>query len=198
MTDETAVDTATIDAAQPVDTTDGEQIDAKPEERIFVNLFKNTYEKNWKVLVSYKPGYVKKDDGKIGTYPVWFGMFHYETYTNKKWEEAKKTVYERVSWLTVEVNEKSPEKWDLRITLQDVDNKDYSTFFLHKWVNKKWDTIYKSDKPLEINGTRYRANLTKNKDVERPHLFLLTFSDAGGADYVSGTESEIIIDEPDF
>jgi len=46
MTDETAVDTATTDAAQPVDTTDGEQIDAKPEERIFVNLFKNTYEKN--------------------------------------------------------------------------------------------------------------------------------------------------------
>jgi hypothetical protein len=42
-------------------TTEETEINATPEETIFVNLFKNTYEKNGKNLISYKPGYVKKD-----------------------------------------------------------------------------------------------------------------------------------------
>jgi len=49
----------TVDPVKPV--AEETEINATPEETIFVNLFKNTYEKNGKVLISYKPGYVKKD-----------------------------------------------------------------------------------------------------------------------------------------
>jgi len=189
MTEET-LNTA---AAEETTTSDsGDTIEAKKVETIFVNLYKNVYEKDGKNLISYKPGYQKKDGSGTGTYPVGFGRFHIET----DWDFTK-NVYERNFWLTVEVS-KDAEKGDIKITLQDVDSKEYQNFYLVKGLNKDQKVTYKSVKPLEIEGTKYRANLSQNTNAEKPHLFNLVFKDAGGAEFSGGVEEEISFGEVDF
>lgn len=184
----------TLNTAEAVETTDWEEtIDAKKEETIFVNLYKNVYEKDGKSFISYKPGYQKKDNGGVGTYPVGFGRFHIETEG-----DFTKNVYERTFWLTVE-NSKEKEKGDIKITLQDTISKEYQNFYLVKNI-KDGKVSYKSEKPLEIEGTRYWANLSPNTKPEKPHLMNLVFKDAGGSSFSGGTEEDITFgdEEVDF
>lgn len=148
-----------------------EEIKVPKEETIFVNLFKNTREKNGRQLISYKPGYVKKGtENEIGTYPVGFGTFDVE-----KDGDYERNVYHNTFWLTVEAN--GDDKGDIKITLQDTVNKEYSNYFLVKKV-KDGKVSFGSDKPLEIEGKRYWANLTQNTKKDKPHLFNLIFKEA--------------------
>jgi len=186
--DDVAENTQAVDAAE-------ETIEVKKEEIIFVNLFKNVFERAGKKLVSYKPWYIKKwSKGEVWTYPVGFWSFHIET-----GGDYVKNVYDNVFRLTVEVNEKTPEKGELRLTIQWVDSKEYKSFFIKKGVNKEGGIIYKTDAPIEIEGTRYRTTLTKNTKEDKPHLFNLVFKDAGGSDFAGWSEEEIDFwDTPDF
>ena len=168
-----------------------EWINAAPEETIFINLFKNVYEKDWKNFISYKAWYVKKDGSGVGTFPVGFGRFdavHEKTTAGK---EYVRNDYDKKFWLSVSVNDKTPEKGELIVTINEVDTKEYTSFFLRKKLTQTGKVGYSIEKPIEIAGTKYRANLSQNTSKERPHLFNLIFKDAGAGTGAGGSEAEI-------
>lgn len=167
------------------------EIDAVQEETIFVNLFKNEYEAQGKKFVSYRPWYIPKGETSAAnhkTFPIGFGEF---TETPQEDSDYMKKEYTRKFRLSVAVNEVTPEEnGELVLTLNEVDTKEYKKYFLRKKINAEGKTTFGVEKPIEVAGTKYRANLTQNKKEDKLHLFNLIFKAAeGGA--VGWSEKEI-------
>lgn len=161
-------------------------IDAPKEVFVFVPLFKNVYESKGKKLVSYKPGYVPKGESTdvVKTFPVGLGDYD----TEQDWDFIKE-VYHRKFWTSVAVNES--DEWDLVVTLNDVDQKDfYQKIYLNKNV-RDWKVSFGADKPVEVAGKRYRVNLTKNIKEDKPQEMNLIFKEAGESGGWFGSEKEI-------
>lgn len=176
--------------------TEETQVNATPEVFVYVPLFKNLYETNGKKLVSYKPGYIPKDNPNVvKTFPIGLGI-EYETVQDGDFSRQE---YTKKFWTSVAVNDwkKSEKDPDLYITLNEVDTKDYKKIALFKWKNKEGKTNFGADKPIEIAGNRYRVTLTKNEKTEKKHELNLIFKEAQWWD-VGGSESEINFDNMDF
>lgn len=159
-------------------------INATQEPFVFVALFKNVYESKGKKLISYKPGYVPKDSKEVKTFPV--GLWSFDTEQDG---DFKKEVYHKKFWLSVVVNE--DDKWDLMISLNDVDDKSvYHKIYLNKTI--KEDKVgYWVDKPVEIEWKNYWVNLTKNVKKEKPQDLNLTFKEAWGTTGWFGSEKDV-------
>lgn len=171
-------------------------VNATPEVFVYVPLFKNIYENNGKKLVSYKPGYVPKDNPDVvKTFPVWLGI-EYETVQDGDFTRQE---YIKKFWTSVAVNDnkKTDKDPDVYITLNEVDTKDYTKIGLTKGTNKEGKVSFSSGKPIEIAGNRYRVTLSKNTKTEKKHEMNLIFKEAQGWE-ASWSEAEITFDAMDF
>ena len=176
--------------------TEETQVNATPEVFVYVPLFKNIYENNGKKLVSYKPGYVPKDSPDVvKTFPIGLGI-EYETVQDGDFTRQEYTKKFRTS-VAVNDNKKSEKDYDVYVTLNEVDTKDYTKIGLTKGINKEGKVSFSSGKPIEIAGNRYRVTLSKNTKPEKKHEMNLIFKEAQGWE-ASGSESEITFDAMDF
>lgn len=167
-------------------------IDAKQENIVFVPLFKNVFEKNWRNLISYKPWFKKKDWDWIWTFPVGLWNFHIE-----KEGDFEKKIFEKSYWTSVSVNEDAKKDWDLVLTLCDTVSKEYYNIYLFKRI-KDWKVSFGTIKPEEIEWKKYWINLTKNLKEDKPQEMNLVFNEADWASYSWGSEATIDFDENDF
>lgn len=177
-------------------TTEETQVNAAPEIAVFVPLYRNVYETNGKKLISYKPGFKsKKEEGKIGTFPVWLGI-EYETITDGDFTRQE---YVKKFWTSVAVNEnkKTENDPDIYVTLNEVDTKDYNKIGLFKKI-KDGVISYTSGKPVDVANNKYRVNLTKNTKIDKPQDMNLVFKEAAAGEAVTWSEAEISFDEMNF
>lgn len=177
-------------------TTEETQVNAAPEIAVFVPLYKNVYETNGKKLISYKPGFKsKKEEGKIGTFPVGLGI-EYETVIDGDFSRQE---YARKFWTSVSVNEnkKTEEDPSIFVTLNEVDTKDYIKIGLFRKI-KDGVVSYTSGKPIDISSNKYWVNLSKNTKQEKPQDMNLVFKEAAAGETSIGSEADIDFGWMDF
>lgn len=170
-------------------------VNATQEPFVFVALYKNVFERGWKKLISYKPGYIPKGCGRdaLKTFPV--GLWDFDQVPDG---EFLRDEYKNKYWCSVAVNEDN--RGDLICSLTNTENSnDKVDVFLDKTV-KDWKTSYSVAKPAEIAGKRYWVNLTKNMREDKTQDLNLTFREAWESQWggLFGTESDISFGDDDL
>lgn len=161
---------------------------------VFVPLFKEDY----KGYVSYSPK-SKKSDFKTG-YPIGLGKF--EVTGQNDYGDIRE--YEKTFWVKA-ANSGEDKKWDIVLTLNEVNTEDYQTIYLYKKTKEgKTSFVSMNDAgkpaPKTVAGKKYFINLMKGK-TDKPNDLLLILNEAGDSQWGSGSTKEISFDievEVDF
>lgn len=155
----------------------------------YAPLFKTTFEKDGKQLVSYQP------KSKKSNYEKWFpiGLGNYEEVEDEVYGPQKN--YEKNFWVNAKMGE-----WGkvVVVTLNATDTEEYQTLNLERKENDYWK-YFGASQPKTIAGKQYRVNLYKNNKKDKPNDLLLIFTEAESQETTgmgSWSEQEIDFELP--